>query len=897
MTKLGLMVYGFCRAGATRKVDLTFGNGGVELEYVSCLKTNQMKHLLPALIALNGLFAQGQVDWDLRFSDDVMNVAFGEEYDFLTTRTSVFRSVAGMNEWIECNWTLGIVRDGTSVLNGLSWNNERLVVAALDNGYFMSEDLGESFVQTGPTGFGCGSESILHLDEGELVATMGGFQRGLWKCGQSPSTNWSRNYSVGADQRDIQQVGEDLFAVSHSGNHPGGILQSSDYGGSWQLVFGTQYAGNPSSYVILENTLIFISWDGVVHHIDMTTWSELTSFSSAIVSPSDMLEVEGVLFLTSWDGGVYRSEDLGQSWEDIGPNNSSFYKLVLQGDELFAAGETGLWTVSAPGFSSGCTDPEACNYNSFAVEDDGSCAYPAYGQDCNGDCAGGTAWHVDGNASEADATGEAVAPFATIQAAADVACEGDTIFVAPGVYLENVSLTQSHVVLTGYAYSEVSEPIAEQVIIDGGELGTTLFVSGEYTELAHLTIQNGRSGFGAGLYLDGSHHSWIHDCVIRDNVGTGDITAHGIQLGASHCVIEDCLVTGNYGRKHTINAGGSDNVIRNCRIVDNTAWETGGGIVAYTDRMLIENCLIANNEGGGITTYNDNTVVDHCTVTGNGGFGFFIWCLDDADMYVSNTVASGNGSTEVKIQQTGNQVGTFHVRNSLIEEGVDYEWTSVYKVIDSDASLLELSPNLTDDYTLSSISPAIGHGTDFRYDFDGLLEGEGSVEDLSGDARPQPSGTMPDLGCFEHPLGMPEPTFGCTDSSACNYEAGVTDDDGSCIFPTCDDITACNYDPDAVCGGGVCIPSGCLEPEACNFNPNAECEGEMRLPCYLGRLLRLPGLGFCGSDVRCCGVDFGEKQFGRSRNSAYLRHVLRRLDNDGVVAWLTCLSTQFGPMR
>ena len=79
-------------------------------------------------------------------------------------------------------------------------------------------------------------------------------------------------------------------------------------------------------------------------------------------------------------------------------------------------------------------------------------------------------------------------------------------------------------------------------------------------------------------------------------------------------------------------------------IVDNTAWETGGGIVAYTDRMLIENCLIANNEGGGITTYNDNTVVDHCTVTGNGGFGFFIWCLDDADMYVSNTVASGNGS-------------------------------------------------------------------------------------------------------------------------------------------------------------------------------------------------------------------------------------------------------------
>ena len=47
-----------------------------------------------------------------------------------------------------------------------------------------------------------------------------------------------------------------------------------------------------------------------------------------------------------------------------------------------------------------------------------------------------------GNASEADATGEAVAPFATIQAAADVACDGDTIFEVPNVFPWNVSLTQ-----------------------------------------------------------------------------------------------------------------------------------------------------------------------------------------------------------------------------------------------------------------------------------------------------------------------------------------------------------------------------------------------------------------------------------------------------------------------
>jgi len=60
------------------------------------------------------------------------------------------------------------------------------------------------------------------------------------------------------------------------------------------------------------------------------------------------------------------------------------------------------------------------------------------------------------------------------------------------------------------------------------------------------------------------------------------------------------------------------------------------------------------------------------------------------------------------------------------------------------------------------------------------------------------------------------PTVGCTDPTACNFDAEATSDDGSCI------------------------PSGCMETDACNYNALAECEGEA---CDYSCC---PGPGCCG---------------------------------------------------
>ena len=72
-------------------------------------------------------------------------------------------------------------------------------------------------------------------------------------------------------------------------------------------------------------------------------------------------------------------------------------------------------------------------------------------------------------------------------------------------------------------------------------------------------------------------------------------------------------------------------------------------------------------------------------------------------------------------------------------------------------------------------------------------------------------GSIDDIGIWNRALTEEEilalynaepPVTGCTDPTACNFDAETTSDDGSCI------------------------PSGCMDSEACNYNALAECEGE-----------------------------------------------------------------------
>lgn len=63
------------------------------------------------------------------------------------------------------------------------------------------------------------------------------------------------------------------------------------------------------------------------------------------------------------------------------------------------------------------------------------------------------------------------------------------------------------------------------------------------------------------------------------------------------------------------------------------------------------------------------------------------------------------------------------------------------------------------------------------------------------------------------------PLPGCTDNTACNYDADASVEDGSCLYPGCINPEADNYDPLAGCDDGTCVVTGCDERGAANYVP------------------------------------------------------------------------------
>lgn len=205
------------------------------------------------------------------------------------------------------------------------------------------------------------------------------------------------------------------------------------------------------------------------------------------------------------------------------------------------------------------------------------------------------------------------ADYTKIQDAVDAASDGDTIFVYPGVYNENVIIDKQ---------IELIGANRDSTIIDGGNRNKdVLFIAADDVTVRNFTVRNSGEcwpdgGGAAGIEID--QHRTQNNII--------DCTAYNCEYGfqvlekASHnsfvnCDAYDCDTTGFSARN-----GCSYQIIRECEFYENGVY----GIVLYSDgsdnyeeqnnHNIIKDCYLYGNDNSGIAFSGKNNLIDGCII-------------------------------------------------------------------------------------------------------------------------------------------------------------------------------------------------------------------------------------------------------------------------------------------
>ena len=194
--------------------------------------------------------------------------------------------------------------------------------------------------------------------------------------------------------------------------------------------------------------------------------------------------------------------------------------------------------------------------------------------------------------------------YTTIQSAIDAALEGDTIYVYPGTYNENIIIDKPLLTLRGAG--------RDITTIQGNNLNATIELRRQNFMIQGFTIKNDGSQTGIYTITSASVHSFT------DNIFT--MTSRGIHLFYS----SENTITGNLFYDNT-NSGAYLEIGNNNTISDNEFYNnTDNGIfLTGCGAVFIENNTFRNN-GNGIHGYNDNGNIIRNNVIESNSYGIFL---------------------------------------------------------------------------------------------------------------------------------------------------------------------------------------------------------------------------------------------------------------------------------
>ena len=280
--------------------------------------------------------------------------------------------------------------------------------------------------------------------------------------------------------------------------------------------------------------------------------------------------------------------------------------------------------------------------------------------------------YVDNNLGNDLNDGSQAHPWKTINHAAEIANQGDTVLIANGTYhpTENIHITNSGNQTNPLTFSGQGKVIVDGSGLDGSNYSKrdAIFIeNAEYVILKNIEIKN---AYRAGIRVSGSDHVTIDQVKSHDNGNWGIFTDFSNYLLIENCEcygskVEHGIYVSNSGDYPTIRGNiihdnhscglhmngdismGGDGIISHALVENNKIYNNGvaGGSGINCDGVtdsIIRNNLLYNNHASGISLYcsdggaasNNNQIYDNTVIVASDGR----WALNLKSGSSSNVV-------------------------------------------------------------------------------------------------------------------------------------------------------------------------------------------------------------------------------------------------------------------